>query len=296
MNLPQLITFLEVAKRNHFRRAAEHLKLTQPAVSAQIRSLEDELGTPLFHRPNVTLTAAGKAFLPYARQIVALAEEGKQAARETEELLQGSVTLGTASGVALAILPRLLRYFQGSHPSIRVTVHTLPGDRIARGVREGRLDAGIGYLFHPPDQLQSHILFYDSLALIAPPDHPFARKSYVSPAELDGIPLISLPPEATERKWMDQVLRNQGIEPVVSIELSSVEEIKRTVRQGLGLALIPRLSLDPEVDRTIRTLRVPGLHHQLPVALFFPEGRHLPKALRRLLDDIRGIYPPEPES
>ncbi|PTX58322.1 DNA-binding transcriptional LysR family regulator [Melghirimyces profundicolus] len=295
MNLTQILTFLAVAKHNSFRKAAEELMLTQPAVSAQIRSLEEELGAPLFLRQRVRISSAGKAFLPYARQVAALLEEGKQAVRDTEELRRGSFTIGATSGAAITILPRLLTYFRDIRPRLRVTVHTLTGDQVVQGVLEGRLDAGISYQVQPTDHLEHQVLFYDTLTLVAPLDHPAAKEDYFQLERLKETALISLVPNAAERRLIDQVLREKGIQPEASIELSSLEEVKRMVREGLGLALIPRLSLDPEADQRLRQIRVPGLKSQLPVVLLYPKERYHSSALRRLLDDIRGIYTPEEE-
>ncbi|MDA8353292.1 MAG: LysR family transcriptional regulator [Firmicutes bacterium] len=293
MNLTQILTFLEVAKQNSFRKASETLLLTQPAVSAQIRALEEELGAPLFLRQRVRLSSAGKAFLPYARQVAALLEEGKQAVQETENLQRGSFTIGAHSGAAITILPRLLTYFRDVRPSLQVTVHTLPGDQVIQGVLEGRLDAGICYQLHPTDLLEYQVLFYDNLTLVAPPDHPAAQEPYFQLERLKETPLISLVPEAIVRKLIDQVLRENNIQPEFSIELSSLEEVKRMVREGLGLALIPQLCIDPKTDGNLRQLRVPGLKSQIPGVLVYPKERHHSSALRRLLDDIRGIYTPE---
>jgi DNA-binding transcriptional LysR family regulator len=295
LNLSQILTFLEVAKHNSFRKAAQELTLTQPAVSAQIRSLEEELGAPLFLRQRVRLTSGGKAFLPYARQVAALLEEGKRAVQDTEEMLRGKLTIGATSGAAITILPRLLTYFRDIRPRLRVTVHTLSGNQVVQGVLEGRLDAGINYLDQPLDHLQNQVLFYDTLTLIAPLDHPAARESYFRLEKLKETPLISLVPEATEQKLIDRILREKGIRTESSIELTSLEEVKRMVREGLGLALIPRLCLDPMTDDGLRQLRVPGLKNQLPVVLLYPKERYHSSALRRLLNDIRGIYTPEGE-
>lgn len=218
-------------------------------------------------------------------------EEGKQAVQDTEELLQGNFTIGATSGAAITILPRLLTYFRDTRPQLRVTVRTLPGDQVIQGVLEGQLDAGITYQIQPIELLNSQVLFYDTLTLIAPRDHPTAKESYFHLDRLKDTPIISLVPEATERRLIDQLLHEKNIHPESSIELSSLEEVKRMVREGLGLALIPRFCIDPIVDQDLRQLRVPGLKTQLPIVLLYPKERYLSSALRRLLDDIRGIHP-----
>ncbi|QKG85201.1 LysR family transcriptional regulator [Kroppenstedtia pulmonis] len=289
--MDQLITFLEIAKQNSFRQAALRLNLTQPAVSAQIRNLEAELECLLFHRHRVSLTPAGKEFLPFARQMIALWEEGKKTVLETQDLLQGNVTIGISSGVALTVLPRLLRYFRDTRPKVKITAHTLPVEETIQGIEEGQLDAGILYGQKAGPTLQSQTLFYDNLILISPVDHPVSAHSFLSLNQLRQLPLISLTPNTPERQWLDQLFHKAGIYPEIIIELSSVEEVKRMVREGLGPALVPLLSLDPSTDENVRRIRVPELTTQLPVTLLYPQGPYLSLSLQRILDDIQGIYP-----
>ncbi len=282
-------------KYKSFRRAAEELCLTQPAISAQIRSLEEKLGSPLFHRQPLTLTPGGEAFLPYAKKIVSLAEESKQVVQDTEGIPQGNITVGAAQGVVLAILPRLLKYFRDREPQIKVTLRTQTREAILKELREGKLDVGITYQQEPLPQMTAHVLFYDSLILIAPSDHPEAQSAVISLKRLAKIPLLSLTKETTERQLIDQSLAEMDISPNISAELSGIEEIKRMVALGFGFALIPRIAWNPTQDYRIRQIRVPGLNPQLPVTLLIPKGRYLSLALRRFIDDVRGIYPMAPE-
>ncbi|MDR6225309.1 LysR family transcriptional regulator [Desmospora profundinema] len=293
MHINQLITFLEVAKTNRFREAARRLNLTQPAVSAQIRSLEESLGTLLFHRQPVSLTSAGHAFLPHARQILALAETGKRAVRDSQSSLPLSITVGASSGAALTVLPRLSRYFNGVRSDIRVSVHTLPVVEIVDGLHSGRLDAGIVYGSQTDPDLVSQVLMYDHFILITPKSHPLAQREHLPVAELTGMPMISLTPENPERQWLDWLLSVKKIHPETVIELSSVEEVKRAVRFGLGIALIPRLSRDDEMDRDLHRVRLSGFNHQFPIVLLRPNDRHLSPDLLRFLEDTCGIYSPE---
>lgn len=291
MYMHQLITFLEVVKTGHFREAARRLNLTQPAVSAQIRNLEESLGSALFHRQPVSLTAAGKAFLPHARQILALAETGKRAVQDSHSTQQGSITVGASSGAALTVLPRMLRYFHGNRPEIRVSVHTLPSSKIIDGLHEGRLDTGILYGSQEDPDLVRQVLLYDRFVLITPHDHSLARHSHLSVGELGEMPLISLTPETPERQLLDRLFSTKGVQPEVVIELSSVEEVKRTVRLKLGIAVVPRLSLDDELDRDLRWIYLTGSDDQFPVVLLRTRDQHLSPILLRFLADIRGIYP-----
>ncbi|SFS66015.1 LysR family transcriptional regulator [Marininema halotolerans] len=297
LTLAQLRTFLEVAQAKNFRQAADHLQLTQPAVSAQIRTLESELNAPLLHRQRVALTPAGATFLPFARQILALAEDSQQAVNDSVGNTKGRITLGTSSSVATAILPRLIRYFQKDHPDVHITVHTLPEERIWQGMMERQLDWAIHYGPLPPmihkEKWEPFLLYMDTLTLVASIDHPLANTAYVSLDQLTESTLISFTPESPERKVIDNLLHEQHPPLKMSVELSSAEEIKRMVHYGLGVAFIPRMSLDPQTDQGLRVIRVPALHQQIPITLIRLKERYHSHVMERFLADIRGIYPPE---
>lgn len=293
MNLSQILTFLEVAKQNSFRKAARELTLTQPAVSAQIRSPRKSWAPPCSCGNGFASLPAAKLSSP-TRAVAALLEEGKQAVQDTEELLRGKLTIGATSGAAITILPASSPTFGTSAPSSGSRSTPCPGIRWCKEYWKDDWMRG-SIIWTNLDHLQNQVLFYDTLTLIAPTDHPAAREPYFRLENLKETPLISLVPEATERKLMDQILWEKGIRTESSIELTSLEEVKRMVREGLGLALIPRLCLDPVTDSALRQLRVPGLKNQLPVVLLYPKERYHSSALRRLLNDIRGIYTPEEE-
>lgn len=295
MHIQQLITFLEVAKKRHFRQAAEHLRLTQPAVSAQIRALEEELGVSLFQRQPITLTPAGKAFLPYAKQVLSLIEEGKRAAFDSADTLPEEVTVAVPSGVALPILSRLLKYFRQEHPHVRVTIRTKNRSALIRGLRDGEVDVGIVYGIPENRHIRSRVIHYDTLTLIAPADHPIARVPYLSLERLKDTPLLALSSETEEQLLIDRLLRERGIHPPIAVELRSVEEILRMVALGFGPALVPRLALQGAEKTGIREVRITGLEIQWPVTLVVPCHRVLSSGFRRLMDDLCGIYPSEQE-
>ncbi|MFS8514440.1 MAG: LysR family transcriptional regulator [Planifilum fulgidum] len=295
MNFQQLITFLEVAKRRHFRKAAEHLLLTQPAVSAQIRGLEEELGVPLIQRNPFALTPAGKAFIPYAKQILALTEEGKRAALDSGNSLPEEVTVAISSGVALPILSRLLKYFRQEHPRARITIRTKKRSELIRGLREGEVDVGIVCGIPESRHIRSRVIHYDTLTLVAPADHPVARVPYFPLERLADIPLLSLSADTEEQQLISRLLGARGIDPPVAVELRSVEEILRMVTLGFGPALVPKLALQGAENSGIREVRIAGLEVQWPVTLVVPLQRILSPGFRQLMDDICGIYPSEPE-
>lgn len=296
MHIQQLITFLEVAKRRHFRKAAEHLRLTQPAVSAQIRGLEEELGFSLFQRHPFALTAAGKAFLPYAKQVLSLIEEGKLAALDSENTLPEEVTVAVSSGMAMPILARLLKYFRQEHPRVRVTIRTKNRTELIRGLRDGEVDIGIVYGIPEHRHIRSQVIHYDTITLIAPADHPVARAPFLPLERIGAIPLLALSSETEEQQLINRLLRERGIYPPIAVELRSVEKILRMVALGFGPALVPKLALQGTGEPGVREVRITGLEVQWPVTLVVPYRRILSAGFRQLMDDICGIYPSEPEA
>jgi DNA-binding transcriptional LysR family regulator len=130
-----------------FRKAGELLNLTQPAVSAQIKSLEDEFKTVLIDRNQpVTLTDHGQVFLEHAEQILTIVEELKQKLSDLNQTPQGHILLGTTSSIAIQILPRVLSYFQNQFPLIKTTIHSMPSSQVMTSVENGSVDIGITYL------------------------------------------------------------------------------------------------------------------------------------------------------
>jgi DNA-binding transcriptional LysR family regulator len=296
MNEQQLITFIEVARKRHFRHAAETLNLTQPAVSAQIRSLEEELGTTLFYRSQVKLTPSGVLFLPYAQKILDLMQEGREIISEAKENSNGPVTIGTTSCLSLTILPRLSKYFQTHHPQLPLKILNITTQQMMKHLQEGQIELGIAYPFSPlPAHIQKRTLFYDSFALIDSAKEPLVKaKSFLSLKQLETLPMISFASSTTERNILDEIMRKYGIELNILIELTSVEEIKRLVAEGFGTALVPTFTLGDSNAR-LRRIRVTQFEHTLPVFLYFPEKRYLTRTLRQLIQDISGIYPAESE-
>jgi DNA-binding transcriptional LysR family regulator len=291
MNEQQLITFVEVARKRHFRQAAEVLNLTQPAVSAQIRSLEEELGTKLFIRSQVRLTPAGTTFLPYAKKILDLMEESKEAAGGWERKPKGPLTLGIPSGLSLAILPRLAKYFLTRHPDLPLRLLSVDSTRTVSHMSEGLIDLGVMFDLEPvPAHLRTQALFYDTFVLIVSRNHPsFRDRSHVSPEELEKCPLILFASGTAERILLDSLLERHQIRVRGVMEITGVEEIKQLVADGFGMALVPSVTVDD--NDSVRRIRITGFEHSVTISLCHPEPKYLTRTAKRVIEDIRGIYP-----
>ncbi|HUC92521.1 MAG TPA: LysR family transcriptional regulator [Paenibacillus sp.] len=291
MNISQLETLLTISKTMSFRKAGELLNLTQPAVSAQIKSLEDEFKTVLIDRNQpVTLTDRGQVFLEHAERILAIVEELKQKLSDLNETPQGHIVLGTTSSFAIQILPRVLSYFQNLFPLIKTTIHSMPSSQVMASVENGSIDIGITYLSERNPNLLTSVLYYDTFELIVSPDHPLGGSKHTTVDKLKDIPFIMLSPDTLARRFVDQLFRKYGIEPNIVMELSSSEEVKRMVEINLGAAIVSKLSIAGELKRgSLRMIKVPELETTHPVGVIYKSGRYLNSAMQQFLSDLKGM-------
>jgi DNA-binding transcriptional LysR family regulator len=291
MNINQLETLITISKTMSFRKAGEMLNLTQPAVSAQIKSLEDEFQTMLIDRNQpVTLTDSGRIFLAHAERMLGVVEELKQKLSDLSQTPQGHIVLGTTTSIAMQILPRVLSYFQDQYPLIKTTIHSMPSSQIMTSVENGAVDIGIAYLFEKNPALETSVLYYDTFELVVSPYHPMARLSHTTVEALRNIPMIMLSPETAGRRFVDQLFRKLNIMPQIVMELSSSEEVKRMVELNLGAAIISKLSIANELRLgTLKMIQVNELEISHPVGVVYKSGRYLSSAMQQFLRDLKGM-------
>ncbi|KKO50947.1 LysR family transcriptional regulator [Paenibacillus sp. DMB20] len=291
MNISQLETLITISKTMSFRKAGELLNLTQPAVSAQIKSLEDEFKTVLVDRSQpVTLTDRGQVFVEHAEQILRIVDELKQRLSDLDQTPQGHIRLGTTTSIAIQILPRVLSYFQDQFPHIKTTIQSMASSQIYHGVENSLMDIGIGYLIERNPNVNSSILFYDSFELVVSPEHPLAKVNKADIEVLGQTPLILLTQDTFGRRFADEVMKAHGIEPQVVMELSSSEEIKRMVEINLGAGIISKQSVSKELrNGTLKIVPLAELEVSHPVGVIYKSGRYVSSAMRQFLSDLKGM-------
>lgn len=291
MNINQLETLVAISKTMSFRKAGELLNLTQPAVSAQIKSLEEEFRTVLVDRNQpVTLTDSGMLFLEHAERILQTVEELKQRLNDLNQTPQGHIRLGTTTSIAMQILPRVLSYFKNQYPLIKTTIHSMTSSQIMASVENGTLDIGIGYLFDKHPGLDTSVLYYDTFELVVSPQHELSHLSHTTVDALKDIPFIMLSPETAGRRFVDQVFRKYRIEPPIVMELSSSEEVKRMVELNLGAAIISKLSIAGELRLgTLKMIQVNELELTHPVGVMTKAGKYMSSAMVQFLRDLKGM-------
>ncbi|SMG56766.1 LysR family transcriptional regulator [Paenibacillus aquistagni] len=291
MNLSQLETLITISKTMSFRKAGELLNLTQPAVSAQIKSLEDEFKTVLIDRNQpVTLTDSGKVFLEHAENILRVVEDMKQKLSDLNQIPQGHIVLGTTTSIAIQILPRILSYFQDQYPLIKTSILSMSSSQVAAHIETGNVDIGIGYLTENNPNLITSVLYYDTFELVVNPEHPLAQYQTVTIDMLENVPLIMLSPDTVGRRFADEVFREHGVQPHIVMELSSSEEVKRMVELDLGAAIISKLSVSAELKRgSIKMVHIKELETAHPVGVIYRSGRYLNSAMQQFLNDLKGM-------
>ncbi len=239
MDLDQLHTFLEIVRLKSFSKAAQSCFRTQPAVSAQVRQLEQDLGAPLFERlgTKIALTPAGRIFADYAEQILELRKRAQDTISELERTPRGELVIAANEATCIYVLPRVFYEYKKLFPNVEIVVDRSYGARVVEAVVDNQADFGLTQLPVKEKRLQVVKIHSDEIKLIVPPGHPFTRKKEVLATELIGEPLL-LPKTGTTRNRLSAWLEAVEDEISVSMELDSTEMIKRFVMAGLGVSFV----------------------------------------------------------
>jgi DNA-binding transcriptional LysR family regulator len=249
MDLDQLHTFLEIVRLKSFSKAAQTCYRTQPAISAQIRQLEQELNTSLFERlgTRIQLTAAGKIFALYAEQILDLRRRAQDSINELERDPRGELVIAANEATCIYVLPDVFSEYKKRFPQVQLLVDRSYGGHVVEAVVDNLADFGFTQLPVMERKLQMLQVHTDEIRLLVPVGHPLADRKTVSCEELVGHQLL-LPKGGSTRAKL-----NAWLEPVedriqISMELDSTEMIKRFVRTGLGLSFMAAAHCKEEVD------------------------------------------------
>jgi DNA-binding transcriptional LysR family regulator len=222
------------------RRAAFALSISQPALTARLQGLEEELGTPLFRRSHagMVLTPAGRAFLPHADRAIEAIRSGSSLIRELELGVVGELALAVAPAVSAYVLPEILVRFTERHPDVRLLVRTGHSEEIVDLVALGEVDLGIVRQLRDA-RVRSRPLYDDELVFVAQPDHPFARAGRIDVSDISGAQLILFDRTSSYYDVTNALFRVAGVVPRGVTEVDNIEAAKRMVERGLGVALLP---------------------------------------------------------
>jgi DNA-binding transcriptional LysR family regulator len=268
MDLRQLTYFVAVAEEAQFTRAADRVSVAQPAISAQIRRLERELGETLFHRDRraVTLTAAGATLLPHARAALAAAERGRDAIASLRGVLHGRLRIGVAGPVD-SRLAATLGAFHRAHPAIEIALTNLANEPLLAAIAEGEVDAGVvglGAQALPPE-VRARVVAVEPLVLATSRDHSFSARRTITLAGLREQPMITLTPGSGLRTVLEAACDDAGFAPRITAETGDLGSLVELVAAGLGVAVVPRSAADGR-DVAVVSITRPRLQRRTALA------------------------------
>ena len=249
MDLRSMTQMVEIARFGHMTRAAESLGVSQPALSAALRKMEDELGTELFHRTGlgVETTEAGKVFIEHAKVTIRAGERAREAVRELVGLESGSIKVGAGATATGYLLPAAIHAVRDEYPGLKFSIREAGSLAVAEGVVSGELDLGIVTL--PVDHPRGEELMVvheisDELMLIVPTGHKLDGRKSFRWGDLEGESVIAFEAGSAVRGILDSAALSHGVNLEVVMELRSIEAIVQMVRAGIGVGFVSRFGIE----------------------------------------------------
>ena len=290
MNLRDLKYLVALADLRHFGKAADACFVSQPTLSTQIRKLEDELGVVLVERAprNVMLTAAGVEVVQRARRIVADVEQMREAARRSRDPESGTLRLGVFPTLGPYLLPHVMPTLRARFPQLELLLVEEKSDELLQRLREGKLDAALLAMPLHDDQLHAEFLFEEPFVLAAPQQHPLGGRSALDANELSDETLLLLEDGHCLRDQALDVCRLSGAREKSGFRATSLETLRQMVAAGVGVTLLPALSVHEPIAQPANIRLVPfrGTAPSRRIALVWRKSSALDAFLHLLGDAI----------
>ncbi|HEU4409957.1 MAG TPA: LysR family transcriptional regulator [Polyangiaceae bacterium] len=291
MHIETLKTFCDIVETGSFTEAAARGRVTQSAVSQQVRALEARYGSRLLERGprrGVRPTAAGRLLYEAARAVVARLGELDRLMGGLRAAPAGVVRLATVYSTGLYELPPHIKQFLRAHARVDVRVEYTRTDRVYAACRSGAADLGLVALPSPRPGLEVIRLRDDELVLVCPPGRRFPARRPVPVAALEGEPFVAFDRDIPTRRFVDAWLRGHRVRPRRVAESDNIESIKRSVEAGLGVSILPRPAVEHEARaRSLRALPFAEGPLYRPLGLLRRKGRELSPPARALLEFLR---------
>lgn len=265
MELRQLITFRTVASTLNFSRAAEVLSYVPSNVTMQMKALEDELGVRLFDRlgKQLVLTTAGKRFLTHVQSVLDQLEEAKTVVHDNE-VLSGTLTISANEVICAYRLPAVFQLFRSRHPGVRLIFRSVPNQELKQTLFEGSAD--VVFMLDEPIRssgLAVEPLLEETFRLFAAPDHPLAKRTVLRLEDFHEEVFLTNEKGCPYRTMFDRSFEKEGIDSITYLEFQSAEAIKQCAISGIGIAFLPEIVAEAEVERgelVALPWQIPDLH------------------------------------
>jgi DNA-binding transcriptional LysR family regulator len=297
--LDQLRILKAIVDEGSFKKAADSLFVTQPAVSLQVQNLEKQLEIAIFDRGGrkAQLTEAGKLLLNYCEKILGECQETCKAIEDLNNLKGGSIIIGASQTTGTYLMPRMIGLFRQKYPEVSVQLQIHSTRRTGWSVANGQIDIAIigGQLpLELNESLQVVPFATDELALVLPTNHPLAKSQELTKEDLYSLRFITLDNQSTTRKVVDQLLSSSGLDVQrlpIEMELNSLEAIKNAVQSDLGAAFLPVVSIERELSGgTIHRPFVADLEVKRELKVITNPGRYSSRAAEAFTQDILPLF------
>jgi DNA-binding transcriptional LysR family regulator len=303
--LDQLKILHAISNEGSFKKAAEKLYISQPAVSLQVQNLERQLNTPLFYRDKrkARLTETGQLLIKYCDRILSLCEETCRALDELHTLQSGALIIGASQTTGTYLMPRLIGIFKHKYPQIAIELQVHSTRKISWGVSNGNIDLAVvgGEV---PQELQKNLKITsyaeDELALILPLTHPFSSLEFIQKEDLYRLRFIALNTQSTIRNVIDNTLAQHGIDSSylkIEMELNSIEAIKNAVHSGLGAAFVSVSAITKELELDmLHWAKIEGITIKRTLSILLNPKRYYSNATQIFKEEILEMLittPPE---
>ena len=288
MELHSLQVFQTIAAEKSFSRAADRLLRTQPAVSLALQRLEQELGEKLIDRSgkDLILTDAGQTVLEYARRFDSLRQELENSLAELRDNFAGRLAIGANESTALYLLRHIERYRE-LHPGVKVQIRRSLSSKLPNEILDGNLELGV-ISYDPADErLKSKVIYTDSLAFVVSPKHRLAHRKTVSIAELAAENFIAHNVVSPYREVVLREFQARRVPLRMDVEMPTIETIRKLVQNNLGVAFIPRMCVEQEIEqKSLCEVRVKEMHVERKIRLVYPTRRPLSHAAKAFLEVV----------
>lgn len=273
----------------HFTNAAQKLGISQPTLSQQIRTLEQNIGTLLFDRvgKKVILTEAGKILFRHCLRVFDELEQAQLAIQELEGLKKGNITVGCSGNY---LLISSIISFNEKYPGIKIHVSELSTEETKRGLLDNQFDLGVVFLPVEDEQLDSIALYTESLCLLVPAGHPLAAKQHVELEQLKQLPLALLPPKFLVRQIIDRATREQGFMVSPILEMTTLDSLLELVKQNVALTILPETYLSGMRTEYISKCSITNPTPQREVGIVYRNDKFVSSAASTFIEHIKQTF------
>jgi len=300
MELREIRTFCAVVETGSFTKAAKILYLTQPTVTLQIQSLENNLGIYLFNRSlrDIVLTESGRVFYEYAKKIISLCDEAVKSVCNVDKIAKGNLRVGGCSSIGEYVLPKELASFKKIYSCAEISLKIAPSLQIIEDLIQGALEIGVVGSKTKIAQLVYKDFIRDELVLIVSSNHPFASSGKITLDQLREEPFLIRCEGSGLRSTLKREFENLGLkldELNVIMSLGNTSAIKRGVISGIGVSIVPKISIENELKlNLLKEVKIGGVNLFMDFYIAYNPSRFLSKIpelfLEHLLDSIKNPY------